>query len=100
MPAILNSFAHNPDKFHHFILLDSFKQSRPTFNLESLCVVQDCRHDTLTIGRLCGLIVWVRVVPRRTVVGDIDQCFDNLSGSHGELRIVSLRYLCLWSVEP
>ena len=32
--------------------------------------------------RLCGLIVRVRVVPRRTVVGDIDRRFDNLSGSH------------------
>ena len=30
---------------------------------------------------LCGLIVRVRVVPRRTVVGDIDRRFDNLSGS-------------------
>ena len=31
---------------------------------------------------MCGLIVRVRVVPRRTVVGDIDRRFDNLSGSH------------------
>ena len=31
---------------------------------------------------LCGLIVRVRVVPRRTVVGDIDRRFDNLSGRH------------------
>ena len=31
---------------------------------------------------LCGLIVWVRVVPKRTVVGDIDGRFDNLSASH------------------
>ena len=30
--------------------------------------------------RLCGLIVRVRVVPRRTVVGDIDRRFENLSG--------------------
>ena len=35
-----------------------------------------------TQSRLCGLIVRVRVVPRRTVVGDIDRRFDNLSGSH------------------
>ena len=28
------------------------------------------------------LIARVRVVPRRTVVGDIDRRFDNLSGSH------------------
>ena len=27
--------------------------------------------------RLCGLIVRVRVVPRMTVVGDVDRCFDN-----------------------
>ena len=31
---------------------------------------------------LCGLIVRVRVVPRRTVVGEIGRRFDNLSGSH------------------
>ena len=36
--------------------------------------------------RLCGLIVRVRVVPRRTVVGDIDRRFDNLSGSHQTKR--------------
>ena len=35
----------------------------------------------IMISRLCSLIVWVRVIPRRTVVGDIDRCFDNLSGS-------------------
>ena len=27
-----------------------------------------------SLSRLCGLIVRVRVVPRRTVVGDIDIC--------------------------
>ena len=37
--------------------------------------------------RLCGLIVRVRVVPRRTVVGDIDRRFDNLSGSHHQSRV-------------
>ena len=36
----------------------------------------------MKICRLCGLIVRVRVVPRRTVVGDIDRRFDNLSRSH------------------
>ena len=30
------------------------------------------RHSTLSESGLCGLIVRVRVVPRRTVVGDID----------------------------
>ena len=30
---------------------------------------------------MCGLIARVRVVSRRTVVGDIDRRFDNLSGS-------------------
>ena len=34
-----------------------------------------------------GLIVRVRVVPRRTVVGDIDRCFDNLSGSHHQSHV-------------
>ena len=36
---------------------------------------------------MCGLIVRVRVVPRRTVVGDIDQRFDNLSGSHHQSHV-------------
>ena len=35
-----------------------------------------------SLSRLFGLIVRVRVVLRRTVVGDIDRRFDNLSGSH------------------
>ena len=35
-----------------------------------------------SLSRLCGLIVRVRVVSKRTVVGDIDRRFDNLSGSH------------------
>ena len=34
--------------------------------------MQSTQHN-----RLCGLIVRVRVVPRRTVVGDIDRRFDN-----------------------
>ena len=42
---------------------------------------------------LGGLIVWVRVVPWRTVVGDIDWRFDNLSGSHHQSRVN-----CVWSV--
>ena len=37
--------------------------------------------DPRSFSRLCGLIVRVRVVPRRTVVGDIDRRFNNLSGS-------------------
>ena len=36
---------------------------------------------------LCGFIVGVRVVPRRTVVGDIDRRFDNLSGSHHQSHV-------------
>ena len=36
---------------------------------------------------LCGLIVRVRVVLRRTVVGDIDRRFDNLSGSHHQSHV-------------
>ena len=31
----------------------------------------------MSLVSLGGLIVRVRVVPRRTVVGDIDRCFDN-----------------------
>ena len=37
--------------------------------------------------RLWGLIVRVRVVPRRTVVVDIDRRFDNLSGSHHQSHV-------------
>ena len=40
-----------------------------------------------SLSRLCGLIVRVRVVPRRTVVGDIDQRFDNMSGSHHQSHV-------------
>ena len=36
---------------------------------------------------MCGLIVRVRVVPRSTVVGDIDRRFDNLSGSHHQSHV-------------
>ena len=36
---------------------------------------------------MCGLIVRVRVVPTRTVVGDIDRRFDNLSGSHHQSHV-------------
>ena len=36
---------------------------------------------------MCGLIVRVRVVPRRTVVGDVDRRFDNLSGSHHQSHV-------------
>ena len=39
-----------------------------------------------SLSRLRGLIVRVRVVPRRTVVGDIDRRFDNLSGSHHHVK--------------
>ena len=38
-------------------------------------------------SRLYGLIVRVRVVPKRTVVGDVDQHFDNLSGSHHQSHV-------------
>ena len=42
---------------------------------------------TETFIRLCGLIVRVKVVPRRTVAGDIDRRFDDLSGSHHQSQI-------------
>ena len=44
--------------------------------------------------RLCGLIVRVRVVPRRTVVGDIDRRFDNLSGSHHQSHVNCVSSVC------
>ena len=39
----------------------------------------------------------MRVVPRRTVVGDIDRRFDNLSGSHHQSHVncVSLAVMLL-----
>ena len=40
-----------------------------------------------SLSRLCGLTVRVRVVPRTTVVGDIDRRFDNLSGSHHQSHV-------------
>ena len=40
-----------------------------------------------SLSRLCGLIVRVKVVPRRTVAGDIDRRFDNLSGSHHQSHV-------------
>ena len=43
---------------------------------------------------LCGLIVRVRVVPRRTVVGDIDRRFDNLSGSHHQSHVNCVSSVC------
>ena len=39
-----------------------------------------------------GLIVRVREVPRRTVLGDIDRRFDSLSGSHHQLLYSPLLY--------
>ena len=39
-----------------------------------MCVTKQCLSR-----RLCGLIVRVRVVPRRTVVGNIDQCLSRVS---------------------
>ena len=40
-----------------------------------------------SLSHLGGLIVRVRVVPRRTVVGDSDRRFDNLSGSHHQSHV-------------
>ena len=40
-----------------------------------------------SLSRLCGLIVRVRVFPRRTVVGDIDRRFNKLSGSHHQSHV-------------
>ena len=49
----------------------------------TLWVVNNKTVNGLNPGvSLCGLMVRVRLVPRRTVVGDIDRRFDNLSGSH------------------
>ena len=44
-------------------------------------------HSNNNVSRMCGLIVRLRVVPRRTVVGDIDRRFDNLSGSHHQSHV-------------
>ena len=40
-----------------------------------------------SLSHLSGLIVRVRVVPRRTAVGNIDQRFNNLSGSHHQSHV-------------
>ena len=50
------------------------------------------RISTVLLSRLCGLIVWVRVVPRRTVVGDIDRRFENLSHHQSHVNCVSSVY--------
>ena len=52
---------------------------------------------TKSLNYLVGVIVRVRVVFRKTVVGD--WCFDHLSGSHLQSQVKSRRqwYLCLWS---
>ena len=53
--------------------------------------MRDCRTAAHSYNnRLCGLIFRVRVVPRRTVVGDIDRRFDNLSGSHHQSHVNSV----------
>ena len=64
---------------------------------EYLYRLEEIRFEPWILSRLCGLSVRVRVVPRRTVVGDIDRRFDNLSGSHhqSKLCIVRLWYLYL-----
>ena len=46
-----------------------------------------------SLSRLSGLIVRVRVVPRRTVVGDIDRRFDNLSGSHHQSHVNCVSFI-------
>ena len=56
------------------------------------CLLVNCLKngkwfEPRSLSRLCGLIVRVRVVPRRTVVGDIDRRFDNLSGSHHQSHV-------------
>ena len=49
----------------------------------------DCLSDII-FRSLCGLMVQVRVVPRKTVVGDIDgRLFDNLSGTHRQSYLQS-----------
>ena len=54
----------------------------------------------MSLSRLCGLIVRVRVVPRRTVVGDIDRRFDNLSESHHQsLLKILLIFLKMFAEE-
>ena len=43
---------------------------------------------------MCGLIVRLGVVPRKAVVGDIDQRFDNLSGSHHQSHLNCVSLVC------
>ena len=58
---------------HHYRQIIKVRSTKSPFDNNNYC-------------RLCGLIVRVRVVPRRTVVGDIDRRFDNLSGSHHQIH--------------
>ena len=43
--------------------------------------------ETGSDSRSCSVIVRVRVVLKRTVVGDSDWRFDNLSGSHHQSQV-------------
>ena len=58
--------------YSHVAVKNNFKKS-PLFMVNGL--------NPGALSSLCGLIVRVREVPRRTVGGDIDRLFDNLSGS-------------------
>ena len=80
-----------------FITLMKLRQNYTNLHLAQLfgCSVTTVTNIVLTgkwfeprsLSCLCGLIVRVRVVPRRTVVGDIDRRFDNLSGSHHQSHV-------------
>ena len=38
-------------------------------------------------SRSCSMIIWARVVLKRTVVSDSDRCFDNLSRCHHQSQV-------------
>ena len=61
--------------------------SADEFITHAKCKFSGKWFEPRSLSRLCGLIVRVRVVPRRTVVGDIDRRFDNLSGSHHQSHV-------------
>ena len=78
-----NSLSATFDSF--FVNMEFFNAMFSDYWYMYSCCIDKVQHGIYS--RLCVLIVRVRVVPRRTVVGDIDRRFDNLSGSHHQSHV-------------
>ena len=71
--------------------VDSLKNKSINYIDSILCMIFTQNGKWFwSLSHLSGLIVRVRVVPRRTVVGDIDRGFGNLSGSHRQSHVNSV----------